>query len=180
MTDMIVWLPYNQAYWSPVNMQRVYSKGVDGLMKWSFHSKIVKWDNTYRMQLNQSTSEGKVLPYMPQAIHALQTNLRWGKWNAGGSAVYTSQRFTDAHNKAIWSLDPYWLFGAELARQYEWSRHTVLVVASVNNVLNTPYQSVRGYAMPGRYFQIQISYQIKQYHDVKNVEAELLRDVGGH
>lgn len=180
MTNMIVWLPASQSWWSPVNVQHAQSTGVDGLVEWAFKSKIMHWENKYRVQLNRSLSENRLLPYMPQVVQSLQSNVGWSKWTFGASAVYTSLRYTDAHNKAFLALDPYWLLGAELGHRHAWANHSLHMVLSVVNAMNTSYQSVRGYAIPGRYVQIQISYLFNQKYAIQNNEVELLRELVGH
>lgn len=179
LNNMIVWLPANQSWWSPINLNRGQSKGVDGLLEWSYKSKIIKWENKYRVQLNRSMSEDKLLPYMPQYIHAIQTSLGWSKWTAGVSAIHTSVRYTEAQNKSILALDPYWQLGGELGYRQTWSKHTLQLVLAVVNALDIRYQSVRGYAMPGRYVQLQISYLINQKYEIKSNQVELLRGLGG-
>ena len=175
MQDLIIWSPTDANQWSPHNEQHVVSSGLDGVIAGEYVGTKCHIDVKHRIQWNQSVSDGKILPYSPEWIQSTQLNCSFKPWRFEISYVFTSLRYTEQENKRRLALNEYALWNATIQRQLTISGHTGFLSMGVVNALNTEFQSVRGIAMPGRYFQLQFNYQFSKIKK-SNHENEIIVD----
>jgi len=177
LNDMIVWQPTDDNVWSPFNISKVVSYGADNSVSLSYDGGSVDMHLIYRSQINQSISANKVVPYMPRQIHASTARINWKAWQGEVIGTYTSRRFTETENKLLLSLEPYWIFGGQIGFKWSVNKHALDIHVGVFNAANVAYQSVRSYAMPGRYYQLQLSYQFKKSHRKNENEEHSVRQL---
>lgn len=163
--DWIRWLPAGEI-WRPKNVPKVGSKGVEagfGIIKkyveWklSLHTRYAYTNVEMKESLiKNDPSIGHQMAYQPK--HTLTANLgaTWRKITAGLSYHYTGERTsTDLYdimpgyslldiniqyNLVLWGQN--WSIGGEL-----------------KNILNTNYQNIRFYAMPGINFLLALQWK---------------------
>lgn len=158
--NMIQWIPGEAAIWSPVNVQKVWSRGIEIASRSDITFK--GYSGYFRLGYNYSPStysqaasddiqsEGKQLIYMP--IHKIQETfyVKKNQYYAMFSYSITGKRYVQTDNSK--SLAAYTLFDAYLGTNIEFRKLKIRVQAEVKNILNAQYQSVLYYPEPGRSF----------------------------
>jgi iron complex outermembrane receptor protein len=181
LKDMIVWVPTNKIYWSPINLTQVHSKGLK-LKNTLFYQHGVKNISVLFNQLyhfSPSTNEanaadsgplfpndltiGKQLPYIPK--HQLKLNLfaDYKGFFVNLHTHYVSRRFITGSNS--YYLQNYWLMDSGIGYRYlpKGTQHQLRMEFTLKNVLNNQYyQEVAHIPMPGRHYQITIKYAFQK------------------
>jgi iron complex outermembrane receptor protein len=162
--NMIQWVPISATLWTPQNVQKVWSRGVEVSSRsdWKyaglngyFRFGYIYSPSTYKETAdNQTDIIDKQLIYIP--LHKVQETFFIGKglYYTQFSFTLTGKRYVQSNNEK--SLPAYTLF--------DWYAGTTLKTKKVNfrfqgairNVLNVTYQSVLYYPEPGRSFSISI------------------------
>jgi outer membrane receptor protein involved in Fe transport len=109
----------------------------------------------------EASSIGKQLIYTPVHTASAMVATSFKKWTTNIFLQYSGKRFTESSNTAIYSLEPFVLADLSFGRSFEREQHVFNIHAAVKNILNTNYQLYSGLAMPGRYYNLQITYQLK-------------------
>lgn len=172
----IQWVPDSNGIYRPQNIKQVSAAGSETSV--ASHWKIgdVKLHTNLSYQFVKSTtrkavdfesaSVGKQLIYTPIHTGSTYTSATYKQWSLNLFAQYSSKRFTEMSNAPLYTLDAFALVDVMLARLFEWKRSEFALQASVKNIFNADYQLYSGRAMPGRNFNIQLSYQLKnKQHD---------------
>lgn len=163
--DWIIWLP-GPAYWSPRNVQQVWSRGVESdsevrlrlgateILLGLITNHVVA-TNRKATSVNDASVD-KQLIYVPMYSGGARAGLQWKGLTASLSAHYTGYRYIATDNSDF--LDPFTLLNAALGYRFaKGSRSTWSVFASGNNLLATEYQVMLNRPMPLRNFQAGIS-----------------------
>ncbi len=166
--NWIIWLP-EESYWTPKNVRKVVSKGLEYFMEWELKQGgwDLGWEADYAWTHTSSRSVaagnemdlGKQLPYVP--IHKLQVRgkVKNDRFSGFVSGQYTGERFVTSDNQT--ALPAYSLWGAGVSRTFSWKKWVSGSVAlEVHNVWNTEYQLLRLRPMPGRNFQLTIHLEL--------------------
>ena len=177
--DMILWVPTNKQYWSPLNIDRVRASGMQASSVLSFDgqaSKMICSIGSYyqfgetvnlRDLSNPSNlfpndlSTGKQLVYVPK--HQLKLNALAGYfgfftlWNIH----YTSRRYITGSNSYF--LDAYWMIDAGLGYRTTINSFSLEARAMLHNLQdNGYYQEVAHIPMPGRHYSISLIFEIER------------------
>lgn len=141
--DQIQWQP-TDGKWTPLNLAQTIGYGTEFEGNYSKESHSV----LFRYNHCSITSEGKQLVGRPLEQISLegQETTPFGKY--GGEIAYVSSRFTTAANTE--SLPAYCLLGLSA----EWKLAGRTLTCRIDNLLDTPYQMVPYYPMPGRTFRL--------------------------
>lgn len=162
--NMIQWVPVSAALWSPLNVQKVWSRGIEvtSLSNWKyagfsgyFRFGYIYSPSTYKESVQaQSNIIGKQLIYIP--LHKVQETFYIAK-----DAFYTlfsfslsGKRYVQSDN-AMW-LPSYTLFDFYFGTMLPVKKLNIRLQAAIRNVLNVEYQSVQYYPEPGRTFSISV------------------------
>jgi outer membrane cobalamin receptor len=163
--DQIVAVPKSPITWSAQNLGRVETKGVE------FNTTFipfewVKLDLAYTLQSAiDKTQDGvsynfnKQLVYSPEEM--LNMLLAFEKFNTllTLEGEYISHRFTTAENTTDNMLGRYFLANVGLKYTYEIGKNTISIRFDLKNLFdNKEYQIIKNYPMPGRYWNLKISY----------------------
>ncbi len=166
--DWILWLP-GAAYWSPVNVQKVWSRGIE--TKIGFQRRQGKWHwgvnasydylRSTVMESNQvnDASVGQQLIYVPQQKGLLQARVQRGVW-----ASWYVQNFVGSvatlpdHSATLpaYTLGDFFISWQKKAKPKDWGTQ---VSINVHNVWNTAYQSVVSRPMPGRSLMLNLKFE---------------------
>jgi len=167
ISDWILWTP-NKGIWTPDNIQRVWSRGIELESRLSItlaHYKL-HFKNTfaYTKSTNESdllstdTRSGKQLIYVPLYKNSFSASIQSRKVEPGLIYNYTSWSFITSDNSDY--LDPYHLFDAYMLVHIGLPKvkSKLTINARINNIFNKSYQVVASRPMPMRNYQLTISY----------------------
>lgn len=170
--EWIQWVPDAGGRFRPENIKQVSVKGIAVTVasQWK-HGKFSQ-NARASYQLTRSITEkagraeassiGKQLIYTPVHTASAMAATHFKKWTANIFLQYSGKRFTESSNTAIYSLRPFVLADLSFGRSFISAQHVFNIQAAVKNILNTNYQLYSGLAMPGRYYNLQITYQLKK------------------
>ncbi|MFN8310235.1 MAG: hypothetical protein U0T73_09765 [Chitinophagales bacterium] len=165
VTDWILWHPNTTGLWTPENLRKVFNRNVNVLLKyqtqhaattkgWAFEAvgnySYTRAENMNRMNSGDQ-SAGKQLIYVPMHLlnHSMQLSYRLFYFKTVQS--YTGEQFTSTDNAA--SLPGFYLLHLEAGKTFRFAAGQLRLSFRVNNVLDTHYQLVALYPMPGRGFE---------------------------
>jgi len=162
--NMIQWVPANSGFWSPQNLQKVWSRGMEisSRSDWKyagfngyFRFGYIYSPSTYKQTATGETDMlGKQLIYIP--LHKVQETFFIGKnaYYTLFSFVLNGKRYVQSDNKK--SLPAYTLFDFYAGTTIKTKKVNFRLQGEIHNILNVTYQSVLYYPEPGRSFAISI------------------------
>jgi vitamin B12 transporter len=168
MQDWIMWLPKGGTIWSPENLKKVWSRGLE--TEFGALVPFTKWQLKYRGMVNYvlstNTQTGyvndgaldKQLIYVPRVSQQHQLTAAFKSYYIGYLHSYTGLRFISTDNTQ-W-LDDYMIATVVAGKELKWKKYSLVLTAQVNNVFNTTYQAVADRPMPGRNFLITITIKL--------------------
>lgn len=176
MDNWIIWLPAGN-YWSPRNLMRVWSRGVE------FRGELGKQVDQVKVTLGVLTnyvvstneraktagdaSVGKQLIYVPMYSGGGKLGLTWRNLTLGADVHYTGYRYTSTDNRQF--LVPYTLVNASASWRFHAGRKCLLsLTADGFNLLDEQYQAMLNRPMPLRHFQVGIRMHFNQPPRGKN------------
>ncbi len=153
--DRILWSPAQEGRWMPANLNEAVNRGIE--FEQRFEKGFVNLDISYTL-LNAKDANDKQLVYA--ARHKLNGNIRignrnlWGKW----SSNYQSKRFYTRSNTR-W-LDPFVTHDLQLGvGKQVGTRLSLKCIGEIRNLLDSEYQLVKNYPLPGRELRLKVSIQ---------------------
>lgn len=162
--NMIQWVPTNSNFWSPQNVQKVWSRGIEissrsdlkyaglnGYFKFGY----IYSPSTYRETApNETGNLNNQLIYIP--LHKIQETFYVGRKAIYSlfSFTYTGKRFVQSDNEK--SLPAYTLFDFYTGTNIKSKKLNFRLQGEIRNVLNVDYQSVLYYPEPGRSFSLSL------------------------
>ena len=168
--EWILWSPDEFGQYRPDNVKKVKVRGFEAQAEQQFNSGYFSQSVRIAYQFTKSTTEeaneaeaasiGKQLIYTP--LHTASAFVLSGfkNWSAGIFVQYSGKRFTEASNSSVYELAPYLLTDLSLGKTVMVGRHVFSGHFVIKNVFDVEYQQYSSRAMPGRNFNIQISYQL--------------------
>ncbi|MCC5936403.1 MAG: TonB-dependent receptor [Lunatimonas sp.] len=165
--DWIIWLP-GAAYWSPENIREVGSNGVDLVTAVQQHLGSWKlgltgswgWTNAVILRPeNESRQEvGNQLPYTPTHKAQLGLDMQRGRMGFYINGQWVGRRFISVDNQnalpSYGLLDGGWRYVLPLKQQ------RLSLGFQIYNVLNTDYQVLRLRPMPGRNYELNLTFTL--------------------
>lgn len=160
VSNWIRWLPVGEI-WRPQNLKEVTSQGVETNLylqvnpSWGYYRIAIDYAYTDVCQtqshLDGDPRIGHQLAYQPYHTFNGSAEISWKDWlfQLDGHLV-GSRTTTDRFDV----LAPYFLLNTTLRYRTQLFHQPSDLCISVNNILNTDYQNVKFYAMPGINFQL--------------------------
>lgn len=172
VSNWIQWVPGEGGVYRPRNVKEVRARGLEfKLVLKKAWTDALNLSGTMSYQLTESvTTEappneqytiGKQLIYTPRHTANAHVILNWKLWSTTLGTQYSGKRYVDFSNAELYALDPFVLMDISLSRELEFQRHRFDLRFTVKNILNTDYQLYSGRAQPGRNFNFQLMYQLK-------------------
>lgn len=163
VSDWIQWIPMG-TLWSPVNYKEVHVKSAEVELTLSRKRSRSLTSLTNRYQLtdakgsNGGWNEAEVFDMVYTPRHRIYTELNqtWSRINFSLGWRYIGQRYTDESNNDTFSLQPYYTCDASIAWLFRLKNAETSLRLRADNLMNVEYQSVRGFAQPGRVVSIQL------------------------
>jgi len=164
--DKIVWTPQRNLLWSPQNIAESISRnasftvniekdicsdfslGINGgyiLTRSKKTSKTYSSDPTYN----------KYIPYLPLESAKAGISTEYKYISLCLLYTYSGKRYSDSENKTV--LNNYNLLDASAAITFKLFDVTAKVKLAVQNISNTDYETISGYPMPLRYYNLTFS-----------------------
>lgn len=167
--DKIVAVPLNMFVWTNINVGRVRTLGIDASVFCRYglahrHRLLLATSYSYQRATNRTRKDspyyGYQLAYTP--LHSGSASLTYeNPWvNVVLDMIATDMRFGTNEHYPDTGIDGYASFGLSLYRRFTTGRHTFDVRFDLKNIFDKSYEIVRFYPMPGRNFQISMSYQL--------------------
>lgn len=167
ISDWIIWLPTTKGYFTPRNVKKIHSYGVE--TNGSFAASLPRgWhitlNGTYAWTpsindgnslTDDDTSVGKQLPYIPRHSASATAHVKWQQWAFTYKWCWYSRRYTMSSNETTFSgqLPQYFMSNICLERNLDFRPMGLQLKLSVNNLFNEDYVSVLSHPMPGINFE---------------------------
>lgn len=166
--DKIVALPTNMFIWTMTNMDKARAFGADVTASATFNiarSQSLVFAGNYswqRVQPRTSLNDpdyNKQVAYTP--IHLGAASLSWeNPWvNVVVHTTGASDRYGTNSNLPITRIKGYMEMGAALIRSFKIKRNTIDLRFDLTNILDTQYEIVGNYPMPGRAWKFTVTYK---------------------
>lgn len=169
--NWILWQPLANSnnIWSPVNLQKVWSRGLESNAGITYKNKNIESGinlfYTYiRSTITETSSSleasiNKQLLYVPVHTINCTVHFRWKTILFSYSQNYTGKRFTTSDNIA--SLPGYSIGNMVLKYDLKLNKIGIGFGFRINNVWNSTYQILAYRPMPGRNFNISLTFKFK-------------------
>jgi iron complex outermembrane receptor protein len=162
--NMIQWIPVNSGFWSPQNVQKVWSRGIEissrSDWKYAGFNGYFRFGYIYSPSKYTETASGeteildKQLIYIPlNKVHEtffISKNAFYTLF----SFTLTGKRYVQSNNEK--SLPAYTLFDFYAGTTFKAKKTNFRLQAGIRNAINISYQSVLYYPEPGRSFTISL------------------------
>lgn len=166
--DKIVALPTNMFIWTMTNMDKARAFGTDVTASATFNiarSQSLVFAGNYswqRVQPRTSPTDpdyNKQVAYTP--IHSGAASLSWeNPWvDVVVHTTGASDRYGTSSNLPITRIKGYMEMGAALIRSFKIKRNTIDLRFDLTNILDTQYEIVGNYPMPGRAWKFTVTYK---------------------
>ncbi|WP_289747614.1 TonB-dependent receptor plug domain-containing protein [uncultured Bacteroides sp.] len=166
--DKIVALPTNMFIWTMTNMDKARAFGVDVTASATFNiarrQSLVFAGNYSWQRVQPRTSPtdpdyNKQVAYTP--VHSGAASLSWeNPWvDVVVHTTGASDRYGTSSNLPITRIKGYMEMGAALIRSFNIKRNTIDLRFDLTNILDTQYEIVGNYPMPGRAWKFTVTYK---------------------
>ncbi len=166
--NWILWSPNALQIWSPQNIKKVWSRGIEAQATAHKNIRDVGLELSFQYSFTQATSEsiyenaninelGKQLMLTPQHEGSITTRIIWMELHINLVNTYTGKQFINSDNSDFYPMQPYIISNFWLSKPFRISRTIFTLTGELNNIFNIAYQSRPGYPMPGRNFKVGVS-----------------------
>lgn len=167
--DKIVAVPYNMFVWTNINVGKVRMTGFDitANADYAFNDRhSLSLTAAYSLQdvTNRTNREspyyGNQIAYVPRhtASASLMYGNTWADVTLHGTA--TSMRYANNEHYPDTDISGYCDLGLTISRCFSVFGHSLELRGDIKNLLNTQYEIVRMYPMPGRSWQFTVKYKL--------------------
>lgn len=168
-SDWILWRPVSATTWSPINIHKVWSRGLNPktLFEWrntsefsAFFSLSYEWVKaTYQNKLSQNDgSKGRQLLYTPEHSGYLGIGGSYKSWNIASALTYKSRSFTTRDNEVY--LPKYLLLDINVNKRSNLFGVAINTEFGIRNIGNTSYQIISSRPMPLRNYYLKLNFKL--------------------
>ncbi|MFW5835454.1 MAG: TonB-dependent receptor [bacterium] len=171
--NMISWAPAeNNRWWEPLNTKEVSVRGLE--TSFAAKSKTDRYDISMGSSYNfsrplvsssfeeNSKAEGNRLRYVPAHKLSVYANINSPKLFFGFTGNLTGSRYTTEDNNPLYQMPAFSVFNGYAGYHIKIGETTGRLQLKIMNLLNSKYQVVRAYPMPGRSFHLSFSVEFDQ------------------
>ncbi len=164
INDFIQWVPVTPTIWSPQNVSKVWSRGIEIASSTDFSYAGFKGYFKFGYNYTPSTYEGendrnnKQLIYTPLHKVSEVFKMSRGKYYALFTYSFTGKRYVKSDNSS--SLPSFSILDVFTGYTFNLQRFDVRIQFEIHNLFNTAYQSVLYYPEPGRTYAINLLFSI--------------------
>lgn len=153
ITDMILWIPAENAVWKPENVDEVETYGLESHFHFQqdFNQHKFRLNSNYAYTISENKRSGNQLTYIPK--HKLTSGFVYEIQNFKMQlqSIYNGELFTRSSNLPNDILEDYTLWNFTLTYQVPVFQN-LAISAQVRNLTNEAYQTMENRPMPGRHF----------------------------
>jgi vitamin B12 transporter len=165
INDWILWVPSGGGRTSPMNIQKVWSRGTESNCKFLYQKNKLRvfaqlstayvLSTTLKSYQQNSEAEDKQLIYTPRYMANANMGLGFEKFTVTYFQQYVGYRFTTSDNLE-W-LSPYHYSSIKLNYELPTQNTALKIYLAYNNVFNKNYEVLANRPMPLQNFEIGIS-----------------------
>ena len=172
VNDWIIWLPGDYRYWSPQNIAEVYARGSElslriegkfGKVQYNVFSEYA-YTRTTNISDSAKTSGLSDVQLMYVPIHTANgyVNISSSGYYLNWSLTYVGSRNTSLNNDDVYSftLPQYMLNNMSVGKKIQLRHADFDIRFKIYNIFDVDYQAVLWRAMPGRNFELSLSFGI--------------------
>lgn len=170
INNWIIWQPVSSSTWSPKNLMKVWSRGLEYKVKIEIKKNKFNFQFTGLYNYVLSTNEksalandatiGKQLIYVPIQNAQGTATLSYKGASLSYTQMYVGYRYTLSDNSDY--LKPYTVGNISVGQTFSLSTSKIKVFAQLNNVWQEAYQVMEYRAMPLFNYQVGLSLQFNQ------------------
>jgi vitamin B12 transporter len=160
--DRIVWMPQANNLWTPINISRVLSQGVE------LSARLKLWDeritfgcvqnimNVVKKSSNgaDDPTAGKQLPYLPVASTMVDAAAYVDNFSVNLRVSATGERFSTEDNNPRYAMPSFATVDANLGYKFLYAHVAAKLKLEANNLFNADYQIIAQQPMPLRSFRM--------------------------
>jgi iron complex outermembrane receptor protein len=164
--NWIQWLPTPEDIWLASNFKSVSMKQIEAVSALKLPVANDNFIFSVRTEFTRTTASNIGSPgvfnivYTPQVRASANAQYTHRGWSFMFSNSFVSKRFTDEGNTDFYALPFFNVFNVCLNRDWKMKENTFSTQFEIQNVFNTEYQWLRGYAMPGRVYSLSFKFFI--------------------
>ena len=170
--NWIAWIPVSGDFWSPFNVQKVISKGVDINMDRKFRLREnVNIKVNYNLNISDPKIDkiylgspaivGKKLIYVPNFQQGISATVYLSNSNFYAFWRNVGKRFTSFDNDKAYQLNSYSLFDIGYKRSVRIKESRINVGLKANNIFDSSYETIAYRPMAGRSFEASAAWIIR-------------------
>jgi vitamin B12 transporter len=164
--DRIIWIPGSASMWSPRNIARAESDGVEAQVNWIDPLGMVSvtmnstWTSARKASADYpgDPTNGAYLIYTPRQTVHLMAQFFSGPFSGSAEHTWVSFRYTTENNDRI--LPGYSVTSASARLRIPLGQWTGTVKLEASNIFDTSYQVIALYPMPGREFRMTLEAEL--------------------
>ncbi len=170
LQNRIIWQPSNFGYYTPLNIQQVWARGVELNFKSDLQiykvncELLANYDFTHataeKVEAGQESQLGKQLIYIPLHKASGSATVSWRQFTFAYNHAFKGYRYTVADNKDF--LLGYALGDLQLSKVIPYKQYSLKVFAQINNIWAEDYQVLPNRPMPQRNYLCGIAFQFYQ------------------
>jgi vitamin B12 transporter len=166
VSNWIQWLPMPEDIWVASNFKSVSMKQVEGVFTWKSKLFQGELNVSNRTELTSTTAENIGMPgvfnmvYTPRVRFSNSLQYVQDGWSVLLSNSFVSKRYTDEGNLDYYALPSFNILNASVNKEWQFNKNKLSLQFEVQNITNTQYQWIRGYAVPGRVYSTGIKFFI--------------------
>lgn len=162
--NWIAWTPVGARLWMPLNLKKVWSRGVEAQFTVAKQSGRVQFSATGLYSFTKSTNEkvydngnpneiGKQLLLTPLHEGSVTVEAQWRKYALRIVNSYTGKQFNTTDNSPSDIVDDSLITNIWLSKIIQGKKLNITFTAEVNNAFNIEYAGRPGYPLPGRNYK---------------------------
>jgi hypothetical protein len=166
VSNWIQWQPLPEGIWMASNFKSVAMKQVVGVASWKSRVANGFLNVTNRIELTSTTAKNIGMPgvfdmvYTPRVRLSNVVQYVHERWSFSLTDSFVSKRYTDEGNNDFYALPSFNTINASLNNEWSFNENKLSLQFEVQNITNTQYQWIRGYAVPGRVYSIGVKFFI--------------------
>jgi iron complex outermembrane receptor protein len=158
--NLIVWLPDSTSKYTPSNIRHSEARGIEFsgsvCQKWQLFGFTINYSygiTDARVYNDSADKQGYQRFYVPKHKASISTGISYKNFLFSFSQVAFSKRYVEEVN----TLPAYFLGNLQLNYNHNIKNIRFIVFVKINNVFNTQYQIMNGYAQPLRNYSLGIN-----------------------
>jgi iron complex outermembrane receptor protein len=165
--NWILWVPVNNN-WSPENIQKVWSRGLELEEKLDFRINKSKFTIVLGYALVKSTNQEKIsdndqsfekqLIYVPEHSFSGNVDYLFRSFIISFNTSLTGKRYITRDNMEY--LPAFIISDLQIVKKFLIKRSTINLSFKINNLWDSEYQAIQYYPMPGRNYKLSLNFKI--------------------